>query len=87
MNRSNWKGPYVDPKYLKNINQLKKKHLSLKMSRNSDIIPKFVGLTFKIHNGITYKKLIVTKEMIGHKFGEFSFTRGKFSFKKKKSKK
>ena len=31
-------------------------------------------------------KIIITEDMIGHKFGEFSMTRGKFSYKKKKKK-
>lgn len=57
------------------------------MSRDSEIIPKFLGLTFKIHNGKNFEELNVTDNMIGHKFGEFIFTRKKFSFKKKKSKK
>jgi small subunit ribosomal protein S19 len=42
------------------------------MSRNSEIIPEFLGLTFKIHNGKSYTEVDVTEEMVGHKFGEFS---------------
>jgi small subunit ribosomal protein S19 len=87
MSRSNWKGPYVNSEHLKNVELLKKKHTVLKMSRNSEIIPEFLGLTFKIHNGKSYTEVDVTEEMVGHKFGEFSPTRAKFSFKKKKSKK
>jgi hypothetical protein len=30
------------------------------------------------------RKVTVTEEMINHKFGEFAFTRTKFTFKKKK---
>ena len=33
-----------------------------------------------------YSEVLVTKEMIGHKFGEFSATRKSFAFKKKKKK-
>ena len=43
--------------------------------------------TFKIHNGKTFKEITVTKEMLGHKFGEFFRTRVEFEFKKKKRKK
>jgi small subunit ribosomal protein S19 len=87
MSRSNWKGPYVNSEHLKNVELLKKKHTVLEMSRNSEIIPEFLGLTFKIHNGRNCTEVDVTEAMVGHKFGEFSPTRGKFSFKKKKSKK
>jgi ribosomal protein S19 len=87
MSRSKWKGPYINPEYLKNISKFKKSHTNPTMSRNSEIIPKFVGLIFQIHNGKSYNEISITNEMIGHKFGEFSPTRGRFSFKKKKSKK
>jgi ribosomal protein S19 len=86
MTRPKWKGPYLNPKYLKNLDLIKKRHLNF-MSRDSKIIPKFLGLTFKIHNGKNFVELNVTDNMIGHKFGEFIFTRERFSFKKKKSKK
>jgi ribosomal protein S19 len=52
------------------------------MSRNSEIIPEFFGLTFKIHNGKSYTEVDVTEEMVGHKFGVFP-TRAKFSLRKK----
>lgn len=86
MGRTKWKGPYVNPVHLKTIDKSKKQHVYL-MTRNSEIIPKFIGLTFKIHNGKNFTEVTVTDSMIGHKFGEFAFTRAKFSFKKKKSKK
>jgi len=86
MSRSKWKGPYIDPKSLKIINTIKKQHTYL-ITRNSEIIPKFLGLTFKVHNGKNFAELAVTDSMIGHKFGEFVFTRARFSFKKKKMKK
>ena len=86
MNRSKWKGPYIDSNIIKNIKLLNKKKISPIISRNSSVIPKFVGITFKVHNGKTFLEISVSKEMIGYKFGEFSITRGKFSFKKKKKK-
>lgn len=55
--------------------------------RSSEIVPAFLGLNFKIHNGKNYVELTVTDDMIGHKFGEFSFTRSKFLFKKKNKQK
>lgn len=89
MSRSKWKGPYIDSKFIKSfeISQIKKKNLPLIISRNSTIVPKFIGLTFKVHTGKTFLDVTVMKEMLGHKFGEFIPTRAKYSFKKKKKKK
>jgi ribosomal protein S19 len=88
MSRSKWKGPYLNPDSLKTIssNNFKKQKNNI-VSRNSEIIPKFLGLTFYVHNGKNYSELTVSEDMVGHKFGEFVFTRAKFSFKKKKTKK
>ena len=38
-------------------------------------------------HGKKYIEVLITEEMIGHKFGEFSNTRKQFFFKKKKNKK
>jgi small subunit ribosomal protein S19 len=86
MSRPKWKGPFINNSILKKINS-KQKNENFIISRNSEIIPSFSGLTFKVHNGNSYAEILVTDEMIGHKFGEFSFTRKKFVFKKKKTKK
>ena len=86
MSRTNWKGFYIDPKDLKKLN-LSKKHKINIMSRNSEIVPQFLDLSFKIYNGKNYVEILITDDMIGHKFGEFVFTRSRFTFKKKKSKK
>jgi small subunit ribosomal protein S19 len=34
-----------------------------------------VGHTFEVHNGKEFKRVFVTEDMVGHKLGEFSFTR------------
>ncbi|MDP7380972.1 MAG: 30S ribosomal protein S19, partial [Alphaproteobacteria bacterium] len=44
-------------------------------SRRSTILPQFVGLTFGVHNGRKFVPVLVTEDMVGHKFGEFSPTR------------
>lgn len=84
MSRSKWKGPFV-------IQTLEKKEKNIYnvpvLPRNSEIIPVFVDKTFKIPNGRTHVELTITEDHIGHKLGEFVFTRSRFSFKKKKSKK
>lgn len=86
MSRSKWKGPYIQTLRIEQSN-IKQKIDKYKASRNSEIVPKFLGATFSVHNGKTCSEVTVTSDMIGHKFGEFVFTRSKFYFKKKKSKK
>lgn len=86
--RAKWKGPHIDPNFfnLDKIKNKKKSHFPI-VSRNSTITPKFIGLIFNVYTGKTFIEVAVSKEMINHKFGEFSPTRGRFSFKKKKKKK
>jgi small subunit ribosomal protein S19 len=90
MSRAKWKGPFVDFQQLNNnlktINKENKFKL-INISRKSTIIPNFLGITFNVYNGNSYSEILVTEDMIGHKFGEFSFTRVKFIFKKKNKKK
>ena len=81
MTRRVWKGPFVHPSLLKKIDKLKDqtKKMPIKTwSRNSTIIPEFVGHSFLIHNGKSFIPITVSEEMVGHKLGEFSPTR-KFS--------
>jgi small subunit ribosomal protein S19 len=85
MSRAKWKGPYVEVLEEKDFQKHKQKAFIL--SRSSEIVPAFLGLTFNIYNGKIYVELTVTDEMIGHKFGEFSFTRSKFMFRKKNKQK
>ncbi len=78
MARSVWKGPFVDG-YL--LGKAEKVHASgrnevIKIwSRRSTILPQFVGLTFGVHNGHKFIPVLVTENMVGHKFGEFSPSR------------
>ena len=44
-------------------------------SRNSTIIPDFVGHSFMIHNGKSFIPITISEEMVGHKLGEFAPTR------------
>ena len=57
------------------------------VSKNSVILPKFVGFTLQAYNGKTFIDIKIVNEMIGHKLGEFVPTRKYFSYKKKKKKK
>ncbi len=81
MTRGIWKGPFVHPSLLKKIDKIKDKSTKQPIktwSRNSTIIPEFVGHSFLIHNGKTFIPITISEEMVGHKLGEFSPTR-KFS--------
>lgn len=80
MSRAKWKSPYVDL----NVVDLKTNSSIITKSRSLIIIPSFVGLTFNVHNGKIFNKIAITEKMVGHKLGEFSPTRKRFSFKKKK---
>ena len=85
MSKSRWKGPHSSFMLLKTINRQLKKEILTK-SRNSAILPQFVGKTLQVHNGKSYTKVSITETMVGHKLGEFSPTRKRFSFKQKKQK-
>jgi small subunit ribosomal protein S19 len=76
--RSTWKGPFVDGYLLKKVEAARetgRKDVIKIWSRRSTILPQFVGLTFGVHNGRKHIPVLVTEDMIGHKFGEFSPTR------------
>ena len=78
MARSVWKGPFVDGYLLKKAETSResgRKEVIKTWSRRSTILPHFVGLTFGVHNGKKFVPVLVTEEMIGHKFGEFAPTR------------
>lgn len=85
MGRSKWKGPFTGFEKIKTTTNLKKQ-LNLMIPRSAEITPKFIGLTVKVHNGKEYQEITITENMTGYKFGEFAFTRAKFSFKKKLNK-
>jgi len=76
--RSVWKGPFVDGYLLKKADAVResgRREIIKSWSRRSTILPQFVGLTFGVYNGKKFIPVLVTEDMIGHKFGEFSPTR------------
>lgn len=78
MARSIWKGPFVDGYLLKKADisrESGRKEVIKSWSRRSTILPQFVGLTFGVYNGQKFIPVLVTENMVGHKFGEFSPTR------------
>lgn len=82
MARSLKKGPFIDGHLLAKVEkaQAAKSKTPIKTwSRRSTITPEFVGLTVSVHNGRAFSPVFVTENMVGHKLGEFAFTR---TFKK-----
>lgn len=78
MSRSSRKGPFIDQKLLKKVlaqAQTGRKVPLKTWSRDCAIPPEFVGHTFLVHNGKVFKEVFVSESMVGHKLGEFSFTR------------
>ncbi len=78
MPRSLKKGPFVDEKLMKKVQESiasGEKKLIKTWSRRSMILPDFIGYTFAVHNGKKFIPVYVTENMVGHKLGEFSPTR------------
>ena len=78
MSRSSRKGPFVDAKLLKKVQVMGasgEKRAIKTWARRCTIPPEFVGHTFAVHNGRKFLPIYVTEQMVGHKLGEFSFTR------------
>lgn len=71
--RSKWKLPYISSIFFKK--RFLKNAQFLIQKRNSIIPKKFLGKRFKIHNGQWYKSKDIINDVIGYKYGEFSFTR------------
>ena len=78
MPRSLKKGPFIDLHLLKKVEAAVEKNERKPIktwSRNSTIIPDFVGHSFMIHNGKSFIPITISEEMVGHKLGEFAPTR------------
>ena len=78
MSRSIKKGPYVQERLLKRVEQMNEageKKVLKTWSRSSTIFPEFVGHTFAVHDGRKHVPVYVTEDMVGHKLGEFAPTR------------
>ena len=78
MSRSVKKGPYVEARLLKRVEEMNnkgEKKVLKTWSRSSTIFPDFVGHTIAVHDGRKHVPVYVTEEMVGHKQGEFAPTR------------
>ena len=78
MARSTKKGPFID-EYLSTrieaMNSRNEKKVLRTWSRRSTILPEMVSHTIAVHNGKKFIPVYITENMVGHKLGEFSFTR------------
>lgn len=78
MGRSLKKGPFVDRKLLKaveDMNTANEKKVVKTWSRSSTIFPQMVGHTIAVHDGRKHVPVYITEDMVGHRLGEFAPTR------------
>lgn len=78
MTRSLKKGPFIDLRLLKKIEELNatnQKRVIKTWARRTTISPEFVGHTLAVHNGNKFIPIYITENMVGHKLGEFAPTR------------
>jgi len=78
MARSTKKGAFVDlylSQRVEAMNSRNEKKVIRTWSRRSTVLPEMVGHTIAVHNGKKFIPVYVTENMVGHKLGEFSFTR------------
>jgi small subunit ribosomal protein S19 len=78
MSRSVKKGPFIQERLLKRVQDMNKtgeKKVLKTWSRSSTIFPDFIGHTIAIHDGRKHVPVYITEDMVGHKLGEFAPTR------------
>jgi small subunit ribosomal protein S19 len=78
LSRSAKKGPFVDERLLKRIEDMNaagQKKMVKTWSRASTVFPEMVGHTIAVHDGRKHVPVFVSESMVGHKLGEFALTR------------
>lgn len=78
MARSVKKGPFIDIKLFKKIEEMNSANTKKAVktwSRRSTIFPEMIGHTLMVHNGKNFIPVYITENMIGHRLGEFAPTR------------
>ena len=78
MPRSLKKGPYIEQKLLRKVNEAqgsRSNQVIKTWSRRSTVIPEMVGMTIAVHNGKKFIPVFISENMVGHKLGEFAPTR------------
>jgi small subunit ribosomal protein S19 len=78
MSRSTKKGPFVEAKLMKRVEEARRTNertVIKTWSRASTIMPEMVGLNIAVHDGRRHVPIFITENMVGHKLGEFAITR------------
>ena len=78
MSRSTKKGPFIDARLMEKVEAVQRSGAKTAIrtwSRASTIMPEMVGLTIAVHDGRRHVPVFCTENMVGHKLGEFAFTR------------
>lgn len=85
MSRSKWKGPFLDKFFLKSLT-VKNSRFPV-WSRRSILTSNLIGKKIMIYNGQVFKPVLVTREKVGFKSGEFSLSHQSYGRKIKNKKK
>jgi small subunit ribosomal protein S19 len=78
LSRSAKKGPFVDERLMRRINEMNQagqKRMVKTWSRSSTVFPEMVGHTIAVHDGRKHVPVFISESMVGHKLGEFALTR------------
>jgi small subunit ribosomal protein S19 len=78
MARSAKKGPFVSESLLRKVAAVKatnKREVVKTYSRDSMVLPEFVGMNISVHNGKKFVPVYISEDMVGHYLGEFAPTR------------
>ncbi len=78
MGRSLKKGPFVEERLMKRIDDMNAKNekkVVKTWSRASTIFPEMVGHTIAVHDGRKHVPVFISEDMVGHRLGEFAPTR------------
>lgn len=85
MSRSIWKGPYISKCLFRN-SLLNKK--TIKIWDRGSIIPyKLIGKSVLVYGGKEFRKITISRNKVGYKFGEFCYTRKPHKKKEEKKQK
>jgi small subunit ribosomal protein S19 len=78
VSRSSKKGPFVEERLMRRINQMNdqnQKQMIKTWSLTSTVFPEMVGHTIAVHDGRKHVPVFISESMVGHKLGEFAPTR------------
>ena len=77
MGRSTKKGPFVDERLMRRIEQMNSPEPEADdqdLVATSTVFPEMVGHTIAVHDGRKHVPVFVSESMVGHKLGEFAPT-------------